>query len=240
MTGESLPVDKTAGDPVFAGTINGEGSLEVQVNRLAADSTLSRVMRLVEEAQAQKSPTQLVMERFERVFVPAVLVLTLLVIAVPPLFGMPFHQSFLRAMTLLVAASPCALALGAPASVLAGVAQAARHGVLIKGGAHLEALGGIKAIAFDKTGTITHGAPAVTGLASFQPERYSDNGVLALAAALSLRSGHPLSRAVVKRRPGEGCGPGRCGRGRSAARPRAAIDSRRPARPAGQPEVFGR
>ena len=162
VTGESLPVDKAPGDPVFAGTINGEGALEVRVTRLAKDSTLARVMQMVEEAQAQKSPTQQTVERFERIFVPGVLIGALLVIFVPPLFGVPIGESFLRAMTLLVAASPCALALGTPATILAGVAQAARNGVLVKGGAHLENLGRLKAIAFDKTGTVTHGRPELT------------------------------------------------------------------------------
>jgi Zn2+/Cd2+-exporting ATPase len=198
VTGESIPVDKGIGDTVFAGTINGEGALEVKVTRLAVDSTLARVMKMVEEAQAQKSPTQQAMDHFERIFVPAVLVITLLVIALPPLFGVPFRESFLRAMTLLVAASPCALALGTPASILAGVAQAARNGVLVKGGAHLENLGQLKAIAFDKTGTITHGRPEVTDVISFQPASYSGDQLLALAAAMENQSGHPLAQAVVR------------------------------------------
>lgn len=198
VTGESIPVDKSTGDPVFAGTINGEGALEVSVTRLAADSTLSRVMKMVEEAQGQKSPTQQTVERFERVFVPLVLGVTMLVIVVPPLFGVLFHDSFLRAMTLLVAASPCALALGTPASVLAGIAQAARKGVLVKGGAHLESLGMLKAIAFDKTGTITHGKPEVTDIIAFQPEAISEKQVLALAGALESQSGHPLAQAIVR------------------------------------------
>ena len=197
VTGELIPVDKSAGDAVYAGTINGEGVLEVSVTRLAADSTLSRVMKMVEEAQGQKSPTQQTMERFERVFVPGVLIVTALVIIVPPFFGVPFRESFLRAMTLLVAASPCALALGTPASVLAGVAQAARNGVLVKGGAHLESLGMLKAIAFDKTGTITHGKPEVTDIIAFQPEVISEKQVLAMAGALESQSGHPLAQAIV-------------------------------------------
>ena len=195
VTGESLPVDKTPGDMVFAGTVNGEGALEVGVTRLAKDSTLARVMKMVEEAQAQKSPTQQTVEKFERVFVPGVLVLTALVIIVPPLFGFPFRESFLRAMTLLVAASPCALALGTPASILAGVAQAARNGVLVKGGAHLENLGRLKAIAFDKTGTITHGQPEVTDVLTFGQESAN---VLALAAGAEARSAHPLAQAVLR------------------------------------------
>lgn len=201
VTGESVPVDKTPGDKVFAGSVNGEGALEVQVTRLAKDSTLSRVMKMVEEAQTQKSPTQQTVEKFERVFVPGVLIVTALVVIVPPLFGTPFQVSFLRAMTLLVAASPCALALGTPASILAGVAQAARNGVLVKGGVHLENLGRLKAVAFDKTGTITHGQPEVTDIVKFpNPNDQIPNAdeLLALAAAVESRSGHPLAQAVVR------------------------------------------
>jgi len=200
VTGESVPVDKTPGDKVFAGSVNGEGALEVRVTRLAKDSTLARVMNMVEEAQAQKSPTQQLTEKFERVFVPIVLVADVLLIIVPPLFGVPFQVSFLRAMTLLVAASPCALALGTPATILAGVAQAARNGVLVKGGAHLENLGRLRAIAFDKTGTITHGQPEVTDVVQISNVKYqmSTDEVLALAAAVESRSGHPLAQAVVR------------------------------------------
>lgn len=196
VTGESLPVDKIPGDQVFAGTINGEGALEVKVARLAKDSTLARVMKMVEEAQAQKSPTQQTVEKFERVFVPAVLILTALVIILPPLFGFAFRDSFLRAMTLLVAASPCALALGTPASILVGVAQAARNGVLVKGGAHLENLGRLKAIAFDKTGTVTHGRPEVTDIVPLSG--LSKEELLSLAAGAESRSAHPLAQAVVR------------------------------------------
>lgn len=204
VTGESLPADKAPGDPVFAGTINGEGALEVRVTRLAKDSTLARVMQMVEEAQAQKSPTQQTVERFERIFVPAVLIGALLVIFVPPLFGVPISESFLRAMTLLVAASPCALALGTPATILAGVAQAARNGVLVKGGAHLENLGRLKAIAFDKTGTVTHGRPELTDTVALASAGRDAAGVLALAAALESRSGHPLAQAVVRAAQAQG------------------------------------
>jgi len=206
VTGESLPVDKTVGDQVFASTVNGEGALEVKVTRLAKDSTLARVMKMVEEAQAQKSPTQQTVEKFERIFVPAVLILTALVIVIPPLFGFPFRESFLRAMTLLVAASPCALALGTPAAILAGVAQAARNGVLVKGGAHLENLGLLKAIAFDKTGTVTHGQPEVTdvvvfpasGAALSESKGWKEADLLSTAAGAESRSAHPLAQAVVR------------------------------------------
>lgn len=201
VTGESVPVDKAPGDKVFAGTVNGEGALELKVTKLAKDSTLARVVKMVEEAQTQKSPTQQTVEKFERVFVPGVLIVTALIIIVPPLFGVPFQISFLRAMTLLVAASPCALALGTPASILAGVAQAARNGVLIKGGVHLENLGRLKAIAFDKTGTITHGQPEVTdivNLSNSNDQVLNDDALLTLAAAVESRSAHPLAQAVVR------------------------------------------
>lgn len=198
VTGESMPVDKAPGDQVFASTVNGEGALEVKVTRLAKDSTLSRVMKMVEEAQAQKSPTQQTVEKFERVFVPAVLIFTGLIIILPPLFGFPFRESFLRAMTLLVAASPCALALGTPASILAGVAQAARNGVLVKGGMHLENLGRLKAIAFDKTGTVTHGKPEVTDIVAFQSSGWKEADLLSIAAGAESRSAHPLAQAVVR------------------------------------------
>lgn len=198
VTGESLPVDKSVGESVFAGTLNGEGALEVSVTRLAKDSTLARVMKMVEEAQEEKSPTQQTMEKFERIFIPNVLILTALIIIIPPLFGYPFRDSFLRAMTLLVAASPCAVALGTPATILAGVAQAARNGVLVKGGAHLENLGRLKAIAFDKTGTLTHGKPEVTDVVAFQASSKKEADVLSIAAGAESRSAHPLAQAVVR------------------------------------------
>jgi len=196
VTGESTPVDKAPGDAVFAGSVNGEGELQVRVTRLARDSTLARVMKLVEEAETQQSPTQLSVDKFMRLFVPGVLIATALVIVVPPLFGVPFSISFLRAMTLLVAASPCALAVGTPAAVLSGIAQAARGGVLIKGGAHLENLGRLRAVAFDKTGTLTRGQPAVTDVLALGP--LAQPAVLALAAALENHSAHPLAQAVVR------------------------------------------
>lgn len=197
VTGESIPVDKTAGDSVFAGTVNGEGAIEVEVIRLARDSTLARVIHMVEESQAQKSPTQKTVERFMGWFIPVILGGALLLIIVPPLFGVPFKESFLRAMTLLVAASPCALALGTPSAVLSGIARAARGGVLVKGGMHLENLGRIKAIAFDKTGTITRGRPELVDVFALAPA--SPTEVISLAAAVERWSGHPLAQAVVRR-----------------------------------------
>jgi Cd2+/Zn2+-exporting ATPase len=194
VTGESLPVEKAPGDAVYAGSINGAGALEIQASRLARDSTLSRIIELVEQAQVQKSPTQLSTERFMRWFVPLVLAADLMLIVVPPLFGMPFEESFLRAMTLLVAASPCALALGTPSAVLAGIARAARGGVLFKGGMHLENLGRVRAVAFDKTGTLTEGKPSLTG--SIPVDGISEKELLALAAAVESRSAHPLAYAI--------------------------------------------
>ena len=194
VTGESVPVDKAAGDAVFAGTVNGDGVLLVEVTKLATESTLARMVRLVSDAQTQKSPTQNFTDRVERVFVPVVLLGAGLLIAVPPLLGFPFADSFYRAMAVLVAASPCALAIGTPAAVLSAVARAAQAGVLIKGGAHLENLGRLTAIAFDKTGTITTGKPRLTDIVVFGT---TENELLVLAAALESRSSHPLAQAIV-------------------------------------------
>jgi Cd2+/Zn2+-exporting ATPase len=196
VTGESLPVDKGIRDKVFAGSLNGEGALEIKVTRLAKDSTLARITQMVEQAQAGKSPTQQLTERFMRWFVPAVLIGDLLLIIIPPLFGIPFQKSFARAMVLLVAASPCALALGTPAAIMAGVAQAARNGVLVKGGVHLENLGQLKAMAFDKTGTITQGKLQLTDILS--ADSLNEAELLALAAAIESQSAHPIAKAIVQ------------------------------------------
>jgi Cd2+/Zn2+-exporting ATPase len=197
ITGESVPVQKRVGDEVFAGTINQEAALEVEITRLAKDNTLSRVMKMVAEAQGQQSPTQQFTDRFTARFVPAVLIMVALVAVVPPLVGwMPFSESFYRAMLLLVAASPCALAIGTPATVLAGIAQAARNGVLIKGGVHLENLGRLNAIAFDKTGTLTQGKFQVTDIIPLNG--VSPEEVLRLAGAVEQQSNHPLAQAIVR------------------------------------------
>jgi Cd2+/Zn2+-exporting ATPase len=194
VTGESMPVDKQPGEKVFAGTVNGEGALVVEVTKLARDSTLARMVEMVAEAQTQKSSTQRFTDRFERIFVPVVLVGATLLIALPPLFGFPFAESFYRAMAVLVAASPCALAIATPSAVLSGIARAARGGVLIKGGAHLESMGDLTAIAFDKTGTLTVGKPKVTDVVAVIGD---ETGLLTVAAALESRSAHPLAQAVV-------------------------------------------
>ena len=195
ITGESMPVEKGQGDPVFAGTINGNGSLVFKTTKSPEDSTLARVVQLVEQAQTAKAPSHRFTDRFQRVFTPVILGATVLLIALPPLFGFPFQESFIRAMTLLVAASPCALALATPSAVLAGIARAARSGVLIKGGAHLENAGTAQVVVFDKTGTLTNGTPQVTDIVALQGSR---DELLALAAGVEAKSGHPLAAAVVR------------------------------------------
>jgi Zn2+/Cd2+-exporting ATPase len=196
ITGESLPCPKEIGDAVYAGTVNGAGVLEVENTRLARESTLARVLRLVEEAQAQKSPTQRLTERWTRVFTPVMLAIVGLFIVVPPLLGLlRWDVAFLRAMTILIAASPCALAIASPAAMLSGLAQAARHGILVKGGGFLETLGQVNAIAFDKTGTLTVGQPAVTDVIAFG--QHSKAEVLQYAAALERRANHPIARAIT-------------------------------------------
>ncbi|MCB0086959.1 MAG: heavy metal translocating P-type ATPase [Caldilineaceae bacterium] len=196
ITGESAPLQKGIGDEVFAGTINQEAALEVQVTKLAKDNTLSRVMHMVAEAQSQQSPTQQLTQRFTTWFVPTVLAFVALIIVVPPLIGwLPLADSFYRAMLLLVAASPCALALGTPAAVLTGIAQAARNGVLIKGGVHLENLGALNVMAFDKTGTLTEGKFRVTDLVSVNGT--GEEELLRITATVEQQSNHPLALAVV-------------------------------------------
>jgi Cd2+/Zn2+-exporting ATPase len=198
ITGESVPVPKALGDTVFAGTVNGEGALEVMVTAAVGDRTLDRVIRLVETSRDARAPTERATAKFERVFVPLVVIADLLLIVIPPLFGLlDWNTSLYRGMTVLVAASPCALALGAPAVMLAGIAQAARRGVLIKGGMHLEALAHIRAIAFDKTGTLTVGRPEVTDLLPMPGIPAEE--LLRIAAAVEQRSQHPLAQAVVRR-----------------------------------------
>lgn len=197
ITGESIPVVKGEGEDVFAGSINTENALDIRVTKVAQDNTLSRIMRMVAEAQEQQSPTQQVTQRFTAWFVPAVLILVGLVIVVPPLAGwMPLEESFYRAMLLLVAASPCALAIGTPAAVLAGIAQGARNGVLIKGGVHLENLGSLNVVAFDKTGTLTEGRFKLTDIIAVNGA--STDELLSVAAAVEQQSSHPLAVAVVQ------------------------------------------
>lgn len=212
ITGESIPVDKMpvedanietkatqkldAKHIVFAGSINGSGTLEIRVTKIASDSTIARLVKLINEAQSQKSPTQNFTDRIERYYVPAVLILVVLLLFAFLVIDESFGASFYRAMAVLVAASPCALAISTPSAVLSGVARAARSGVLIKGGRPLEELGSLTAVAFDKTGTLTEGKPKMTGV-------YSLNGVpeekfLEIVIAVEKLSDHPLAAAIVK------------------------------------------
>ena len=181
---------------VFAGTINGNNTLEIKVIKEAKDSTLSRLVKLVNEAQTQKSPTQLLTDKFEKYFVPSVLVLVGILLFAFLVIDEPFNASFYRAMAVLVAASPCALAISTPSAVLSGVARAARGGVLIKGGRPLEDLGVITALAFDKTGTLTEGKPKLTEVVPLGD--IQENELLKIAVAVENLSGHPLAKAVVR------------------------------------------
>ncbi|MGE4452375.1 heavy metal translocating P-type ATPase [Castellaniella sp.] len=197
ITGESLPVDKTAGDPVYAGTINGAGELEYRVLAAAGDSTLARIIRAIESAQSARAPTQRFVDRFARVYTPLVALLALAIAILPPLLGLGgWYEWVYKALVLLVIACPCALVISTPVSIVSGLAAAARHGVLVKGGVHLEQGRLLRWIALDKTGTVTHGRPALTdamALGSADPARSH-----ALAAALAARSDHPVSRAVAQ------------------------------------------
>ncbi len=196
ITGESLPIDKVAGDEVFAGTINGRGALDVRVTRLRHDTTLARITHLVERAQAQRAPAQAFVDRFAHAYTPAVIVLAAAVALVPPVvLGQPFAGWVYRALVLLVIACPCALVISTPVSIVSALAAAARHGVLIKGGIHLERAGAVRCIAFDKTGTLTSGRPEVVSVRPLDGCGAAD--VLGVAAALDRRSGHPIGAAIV-------------------------------------------
>ena len=197
ITGESMPVEKKPGDEVFAGTMNGEGSLEVRVAKLADDSMLAKIIHLVEEAQKQKAPSQRFVDTFAKYYTPAVMGLALLVFLVPPLAAaQPWGVWFYRALVLLVIACPCALVISTPVSIVSGLTAMARRGVLIKGGAFLEAIGRLRALALDKTGTITEGRPRVLELKALSDR--SEDDILGIAASIDTHSDHPLAEAVVR------------------------------------------
>ncbi len=209
ITGESVPVGKASGDDVFAGTINRSGSLVVEVTRLAGETMLARIVRLVEEAQEERAPAQHFVDRFAHPYTLLVVVATFVAAVAPPLlFGSDWEPSFYRAMTLLVVASPCALVISTPSAILSGIANGARHGILFKGGAYLDLAGTIDAIAFDKTGTLTIGRPRLIDLVtadeldtnnSFDKVAAGDTGdLLRLAAAAESSSEHHLARAIAE------------------------------------------
>jgi len=196
ITGESLPVEKAAGDPVFAGTINASGSFEYRVTARASDSTLARIIHAVESAQGARAPTQRFVDQFSRVYTPVVFVIALLVAVVPPLaFGAAWMDWIYKALILLVIACPCALVISTPVTIVSGLAAAARKGILIKGGVYLEGGRKLTTLALDKTGTITHGKPAQT---DFKILNGDEATVRELTASLADRSDHPVSQAIAR------------------------------------------
>jgi len=196
ITGESVPVDKSTGDVVFAGTVNGEGSLVVKVTRSSSESTLAKIIHLVGEAEEQRPPVQRFVDRFAAVYTPVVFIAAILVAFIPPLlFAQPWQPWIYRALVLLVIACPCALVIATPVSIVSGLTALARRGVLVKGGIYLEAVGKLRALAVDKTGTITRGKPEVVGIHSFAG--FPEDEILRRAAAINAHSEHPLALAIV-------------------------------------------
>ena len=203
ITGESLPVQKAPGDEVFAGTINGDGLLTVESTKPASDTTLARITRMVGEAQSKRSPSEQWVEKFARYYTPTVMLAAVAVLLVPPLlFAQPWGPWVYRALVLLVIACPCALVISTPVTVVAALAAAARNGVLVKGGTYLEAPARLKAVALDKTGTLTRGKPAVVEVVPLSG--HTEAELLEIAAALEARSSHPLAHAVLEYAKGKG------------------------------------
>ena len=195
VTGESVPVEKGVGDEVYSGSLNGQGGMLVEATRRAGDSTLQRIVRLVEEAQASKAPAEQFVDRFSRVYTPVVVAAAIVLAVVPPLLGGGFGEWFYRALALLIIACPCALVISTPVTVVSGIGAASRRGILVKGGAALEAAGRLEALAFDKTGTLTEGRPVVSRVVPLNGKGEAE--VLAVAAALERRSEHPLAHAIL-------------------------------------------
>ncbi|MBY0198347.1 heavy metal translocating P-type ATPase [Priestia megaterium] len=194
ITGESIPVDKVIGDAVYAGTINESGSLEIKVTKLVEDTTISKIIHLVEEAQEKKAPTQAFVDKFATIYTPIVFILALFIMVIPPLFDGAWSEWFYKGLELLVVACPCALVISTPVAIVSAIGNAAKNGVLIKGGTFLEKAGAINAIAFDKTGTLTEGKPAVSEAVSLAAE---ENRLLAITKTLEDYSNHPIARAIV-------------------------------------------
>lgn len=203
ITGESVPVVKEVGDHLFAGTINGSGAIQARVTSFAADSTLSRIVRLVEEAQAQKSRAERFTDAFEGPYAIGILAVSALVAIIPMFFGVDPSSAFYRAMTLLVVASPCALVISTPAATLSALANSARNGVLVKGGSSMDALGAIDTIAFDKTGTLTFGRPQLTDIVVLD-HRMTEDDVIRIVGSAEQYSEHPLASALVEGARGRG------------------------------------
>ena len=196
ITGESMPVEKQSGDAVFAGTINGNGALDYRVTALQSESTLSRIVKSVQQAQGQRAPTQRFVDQFARYYIPVIVIVAILVALIPPLLlSAAFYPWFYKALVLLVIACPCALVISTPVTVVSGLAAAAKHGILIKGGAYLEQGRKLKALALDKTGTITYGKPVVTDIVALNDD--ASDLLLRQAASLASRSDHPVSAAVA-------------------------------------------
>ena len=197
ITGESVPSEKSPGKVVYAGTVNGNGALEVRSTKIAADTVLAHIAKLVGQAHARRAHSEQWVDRFARVYTPVVMILAVLVLLIPTLFlGAPWHEASYRSLVLLVIACPCALVISTPVSIVASLASAARHGVLIKGGLFIELPSRIQAIALDKTGTLTEGRPAVMDVIPLDTQHPDE--LLALAAALESRSHHPIARAIVE------------------------------------------
>ena len=197
VTGESVPVGKGPGDQVFAGSIVEGGTLHVRATAAASDTTIAKIVHMVEEAQAQRAPAETIVDRFASKYTPVVVALAAAVAFVPPLLGASFDTWFYRGLALLIISCPCALVISTPVSILAALARATKNGVLVKGGAYLEQMAGIKAVAFDKTGTLTLGRPQVTDVVPLNGA--SAERVLTVAAALERYSEHPLARAITER-----------------------------------------
>jgi len=197
ITGESMPVSKLVGDEVYAGTINNEGFLEIRVTKRSGETMLSKILKMVEEAQKLKSPTEKFIDKFSKYYTPSVILLAVLVATVPAfVFGLPFYEWLYKALVLLVVSCPCALAISTPVAMVSGIASAARNGVLIKGSSYVEDISKIKVFAFDKTGTLTEGRLEVTDVVAF--DHYPEMEVLVMAASLEALSEHPIARAIVE------------------------------------------